>query len=218
MRRWTKRKPHNIVCALSQEEISFLTDGIDVSVWGDIYELGTFLGGSTTLLNSYLTVGEEHHCFDLFKIEYWMLPLIQGEMGESYRDVFDQHVQDCKSLHVHGDLTVPPETIRPIKLLFVDAFKQPWTMRKGIELYFSHVIPGGLIMDQDFFWKPEESGYRFLYYWWLRDYLKPEWRADNLLSFRVRDKIPQQHMPHGTVALLSEAFRWWRKQCQVVEL
>ena len=129
--------------------------------WGEIVDLGCFLGSSTVALAIGLgentVVPEEQkpnriHAYDRFLWEAWMSSPVRGtkwagqfEPGDSFIDLFqqqlgkwDRYVTTCP-----GDINqLPWESEARIEYLFVDAMKSWELCNRIIHAFYPQMVPG----------------------------------------------------------------------------
>ncbi len=223
---WTGESTIHIPCALSKVEIDCLKHCRELKpgaegVAGDIVEFGCFMGGSTVLLNEQLQDGESHYTYDLFKWQDWMKGPYGGtkyQPGDNFCDEFHRNTDwQCNRLYATtGRIQNSTSSQGQVKLIFVDAFKEVSTAIHGIRNWFSHLEPGGVVIDQDFYWEPMQYTYCHLFYYRLREYLKPIVRADSMLTMRVIKEIPHEFAKEitttdTTMQELSACYEYWTK-------
>jgi predicted O-methyltransferase YrrM len=144
---------------LAREEVALL-HGLARDVvegWGDVVELGTFLGGSTVALGTGLRGGRADrplpriHTYDLFVQEAW--PSFGVTAGENVLPRWEATVADVRDLvDVHvGPLSARDAPDGPVELLFVDVVKQASTMTETMHGFVTLTRPGSVIVHQDMF-------------------------------------------------------------------
>ncbi|GAA4846231.1 hypothetical protein GCM10023221_25900 [Luteimicrobium xylanilyticum] len=150
---------HALPTMLAREEVTLL-HGLARDVvegWGDVVELGTFLGGSTVALGTGLREGRSGrplpriHTYDLFVQEAW--PSFGVAAGENVLPRWEATVADVRDLvDVHvGPLAAHDAPGGPVELLFVDVVKQASTMTETMHGFVTLTRPGSVIVHQDMF-------------------------------------------------------------------
>lgn len=195
---WTDEKTTNIPGALAKTEVAFLKEcgAYATQTRGDIVEFGAWLGKSTDLLNGNLREKEEHWVYDRFLMEEWMKHRLELEVGQGFRYIFDENTKHCQQLRVQagGIETFTWTRKTGIRIMFIDAFKYQAVTKHGVEHWFPYLLPGALVMDQDFLWSMPTHGTMHLLMYRLREFLTPVIRASCLVAFRVEKQIPKSFL------------------------
>ncbi len=150
---------HGLPTMLARGEVALL-HGLArdvVSGWGDVVELGTFLGGSTVALGTGLRDASPDrptpriHTYDLFVQEAWpSFGVVAGENVLPRWETTVAGVRDLVDVHV-GPLTARDAPDGPVELLFVDIVKQASTMSETMHGFVTLTRPGSVIVHQDMF-------------------------------------------------------------------
>lgn len=203
-----------------------------VQGYGQVVDLGTWLGGSTSALASGLAkatkavdAGVRVHAFDQFLVDEFSkrnkkIPQIQSlEIGDSFLPVFRQHLSKWSSLvEIHeGDAGSKKWTHGPIELMHIDVMKS-WELAEHVHAeFFPALIPGkSVIIHQDYahYWTAWIHPLMFR----LRDHFEPLGLVEDSTSFmfRLKTAIPPELLrPRNgaaafTRAEVDEAFEWSR--------
>ena len=123
---------------------------------GDVAELGVFRGGSAVLLHRALP-GKRLHLFDTFA----GLPDPDPAMGDTHpagrfraapADVLAQLSEAPVTLHIgRFPESVSGLTLPPLCLAHIDADLY-WSVRHGLEVFWPRLVPGGVIVLDDYGW------------------------------------------------------------------
>jgi glycosyltransferase involved in cell wall biosynthesis len=135
--------------------------------WGEIVELGCWLGSSTIHIAKGLQYNralrgnlKPIHVYDQFLWNSGMEEAVVGsrlenvfQQGDSFLETYQQRIQPWKSLiQIHaGDLVKLGWQGSPIEFLFIDAMKS-WNLANSIlQNFFPHLVPQrSIIQHQDF--------------------------------------------------------------------
>jgi predicted O-methyltransferase YrrM len=143
---------------LADAEVSFLYHlARDVATgWGDVAELGTFLGGSTVALGRGLMDGgvpSRIATFDLFRQPAW--PAFNIREGDDVLARWESTVTDVRHLvDVHPGYLEdyrPGGGESPLEILFVDIVKVPSTIEPVMQQFVSRLTAGSVLVHQDLF-------------------------------------------------------------------
>jgi len=128
---------------------------------GVIVDAGCFLGGSTLAFATGLALRknirntDKIHSYDIFLApnDNYSLGLIGARRpGESVLDIFVDHLRGYERfLVVHsGDILLAPPPAASIDILFIDIAKTNKINSYLLRNFFSRLVPGGLVIQQDF--------------------------------------------------------------------
>jgi len=202
---YTKKEDSVIQASmLSKSEISYLNTIGTAFGGGRILELGCWLGSSTRCFLDKLTNGELHTC-DLFKWrEPYMTNAYPGKCpykeGDSFLDEWKRNVDWQQPNHyVHpAGIEMIDWCYGQIDVLFIDAHKTWHIAKASFPKFLPSMVPGSLIIDQDFGWLPFQYVYSYLTYWRLREYLKPTTKVGTTAVFEVQKVIPFEMVEYAT--------------------
>jgi len=132
--------------------------------YGEVVDLGAFLGGSTVRLAKGLRDrgirDRVMHSYDRFVTDDFLVTWIPGLLAQGrFRHLYDANVAPFADLiEVHdGDILSQPWLGRPIEILFVDVAKT-WQINEHlVRSFFPSLIPGvSLVVQQDYLheWLP----------------------------------------------------------------
>lgn len=189
------------------------------SGFGEIVELGTFLGTSTECLSKGL--GENQrvpdkdgriHCYDLFlrsenvdrAYAPWLDPYNIGLNG-SFLPVVEHSLQAYRSfLQINaGDIMRQTWIGRPIEVLFID-MAVSWTVSDQIiRRFFPALMPGkSLIIHQDYCY--QLAPWLSITMEYFADYFDIIANADSSMAFQLKRPIPDNLLQRGTECLVPQ--------------
>ena len=159
-----------------------------------VVELGCWLGGTTETFLKKLD-GGRLYTYDKFEWHPYMERAYRRCKGvgstygfkESFRGEFDFNIGNHKN---HKVFEKDFETLKgtfsdEINVLFLDGIKTAEMLNPILNHFFSRVVPGGYIIDQDFTWSPLHHMFVVWAFWKLREFMKPVSREQNTVIFRV---------------------------------
>ena len=157
----------NLLGLITDEErilIERLTE--EMPLKGAIVEAGSFFGASTKAFveglkrNKSLTTGEKQgriHAFDKFEYGHWVHPrfIPRGvlQKGDSFLSYFEENLSadmDYVTLHIGDVIEAPQWEGGSIDILFLDICKTPKINDAVQDLFFPHLKPGSLLIQQDY--------------------------------------------------------------------
>lgn len=157
--------PSDIPTMISQQEQRFLYFIANkfYQEYGDIVEVGTWLGGSSACLAQGLKdrgSARKLTCYDNYvwtKSYEQKSKGIRLQEGEDFHPIFKKLIND-KYDNVNS-IKTQIKDLRwsggPIEILFIDAPKNKYDMQLVIECFFSYLVPGfSTVIFQDFFYSP----------------------------------------------------------------
>jgi predicted O-methyltransferase YrrM len=130
---------------------------------GKILDLGCFLGGSTYALASGLYANDQLdervgliHSFDLFLWDTAPHDFLKDKSGfkvgdsflESFKETTRQYAESIQCFP--GDFLQYPWSGEDIEILFIDISKHPTLNDFLVQQYFPSLLPGAVIIQQDF--------------------------------------------------------------------
>lgn len=173
---------------LTPAEEKFLRE---IAIKGGVaLNVGAWLGGSA---RCFLDGGMKVFSYDRFIWQSYMYnawPDSPYKPGESFLEEFKKNCPE--SIYFECSLEDHIPYAEDCSILFIDAFKSPPSAENGFRTFLPYVKEGGLIVDQDFGWKPTTYVYSYCTYFALRDYLALYKRVDWTAAFRVIKRIPPE--------------------------
>ncbi len=181
---------------------------------GAIVDAGSFLGGSTAAVLAGVRdrtepwAGPPVASYDLFQLDEYMIPKYFAEdrslqLGDSFRDRFDEHVAGFDVPHVvhEGDITKLGWSGGPIDVLFLDVLKS-WEINDAVlRDFFPSLVPGrSVVIHQDYGWG--DTPWIPITVELMRDSLVLiDWMEWGTHVFFVADELPAGLLERGVAAL-----------------
>lgn len=163
---------------------------------GTIVELGPWLGSSTEAILKGLRGDDVVHIFDTFiwtrQLQWYAEDYKPVEIGDSFLHVTLANLSyDNRIKPYVVDLSKIFPWNEEIEFLILDAAKSHDAFVGIVRSFFTHLIEGAYLFDQDFSFCPPLHIYQKVVYYYLKDNLKPIDKHGYGVGFRVEKRIQQ---------------------------